>query len=305
MVYTPRVTGPFRALVVDDSAIDRRLAGKLLEKQGFVVSYASDGSLAIAAIENERPDIVVTDMRMPNTNGLELVEKVRKSHPSLPVVLMTAHGSEEIAMLALRTGAASYVHKRRLAEDLANTLVSILELSKSQARVSIVDLLEVREVCFELESDPKKLPAVVGQLEADLATIGLCDETGVLQVGVALREAIVNAMIHGNLEVSSKLLDDATTAFADLCDERRKCEPFASRKVKVIARYVPDEVTYVIIDEGPGFDPGSLPDPTDISNLERVHGRGVMLMRMFMDDVEHNDRGNQVTMKKRRSPPPT
>lgn len=71
--------------------------------------------------------------------------------------------------------------------------------------------------------------------------------------------------------------------------------------MSVSARYEPGEVTYRIEDEGPGFDPKSLPDPTDAANLERLHGRGLMLMRMFMDEVAHSPTGNAVTMTKRRS----
>jgi CheY-like chemotaxis protein len=289
-------------LVVDDSAIDRRLAGRLLEKRGFVARYAVDGRDALTQIASDRPSIIVTDLRMPEINGLELVEAVRKSWPSLPVVLMTAHGSEEIALLALRTGAASYVPKRRLADDLADTLDAILQLcAGAQDRVSSVDPMDLGESAFAIENDIERLPEVIGQLEADLARLALCDETAILQVGVALREAIVNAMYHGNLEVSSSLLDQGGTAFGDRIAERRKTPPYCDRKVRIVARYERDEATYSISDEGPGFDPSSLPDPTDIANLERVHGRGLMLMRMFMDEVSHDARGNVVNMTKRRA----
>jgi anti-sigma regulatory factor (Ser/Thr protein kinase) len=60
------------------------------------------------------------------------------------------------------------------------------------------------------------------------------------------------------------------------------------------------EAVFVVRDEGPGFDPTSLPDPTDPINLERVSGRGLLLIQTFMDHVEHNETGNQITMIKRR-----
>ena len=287
-------------LIVDDSPIDRRLAGALVKKADFDAVFAADGKEALAEIAKARPSIVVTDLHMPNLNGLELTEAIRRSYPSLPVVLMTAHGSEEIAMVALRTGAASYVPKRRLADDLASTLQAILELS--QERISSVDLLETSR--FEIENDPKLLTDVVGQLEAEMASLGWCDETGVLQVGVALREAIVNAIYHGNLEVSSSLLEEGGSAFTDLAEHRRDKSPYKNRVVVVTAQYAEDRVVYSVADDGPGFDPSSLPDPTDVANLERVHGRGLMLIRMFMDEVEHVGRGNEVRMTKLRTPLP-
>jgi anti-sigma regulatory factor (Ser/Thr protein kinase) len=62
-------------------------------------------------------------------------------------------------------------------------------------------------------------------------------------------------------------------------------------------------VEYMIVDEGPGFNPDSLPDPTNAENILNVSGRGVMLMRTFMDEVVFNDKGNQVTMMKAQTPP--
>ena len=71
--------------------------------------------------------------------------------------------------------------------------------------------------------------------------------------------------------------------------------------MRVEARFDPAEVVFVIEDDGPGFDPGSLPDPLDLSNLEKPSGRGLMLIRTFMDDVTFNERGNQIRMVKKKS----
>ena len=110
-------------LVVDDSPVDRHLAGKLLEKHaGLTVAYATDGRDALTVMERSAPDLVLTDLQMPEMNGLELVEEIRIHYPTVPVILMTAHGSEEIAIQALRVGAASYVPKRNLAKDLSSKI---------------------------------------------------------------------------------------------------------------------------------------------------------------------------------------
>ena len=102
-------------LVVDDAAIDRRIIGAIIEQNlGWRVMYAEDGAAALAAMELEAPRVVVTDLRMPGMDGLELVAAIRAKFPGVPVVLMTAFGNEEIAMQALREGAASYVPKRSM-----------------------------------------------------------------------------------------------------------------------------------------------------------------------------------------------
>ncbi len=121
-----------KVLVVDDSPVDRRLAGRLLEMRhdpvygdeptGLLVVYASNGKEALEAIAAEAPDAVVTDLQMPEMNGLALVLQIRIRYPLLPVILMTAHGSEDLAVQALQGGAASYVPKRELRENFCRRL---------------------------------------------------------------------------------------------------------------------------------------------------------------------------------------
>src|SRR5436190_11689862 len=96
-------------LVVDDSAMDRLLASSLLESVGgWTVLTANNGVEALAELEKQKFDLVLTDLLMPEMDGLELVRAVRAKHPLVPVILMTGHGSEDIAIKALQGGAASY-----------------------------------------------------------------------------------------------------------------------------------------------------------------------------------------------------
>src|SRR5262245_7600908 len=111
------------ALVVDDSPIDRTLAQSLLERQLRArVITAEHGAAALTRISDAAPDVVLTDLQMHELDGLALVEAIRRDYPFVPTILMTAHGSEEVAFAALRGGAASYVNKRNLAARLAQTV---------------------------------------------------------------------------------------------------------------------------------------------------------------------------------------
>ena len=293
------------ALVVDDSAMDRRLAGTLLKRAGIEPAYAENGVAALEHVERQAPDIVVTDMQMPEMDGLELVRAIRARFPHVPVILMTAHGSEEVAVKALQLGAASYVPKRSLAHDLVSTVRGVLELAlATRASLRLIESLESIESRFVLANDVTAIPVLVGHLESDLTRLKLCDETELLQIGVALREALVNAIYHGNLELSSSLREiEGGKPYHDLAAQRRQLPPYCDRRVRITALQRRHEVRYVITDEGPGFDPTGLPDPTDISQIERVSGRGLLLIRTFMDDVQHSAAGNEITMVKHLSLP--
>jgi len=287
-------------LVVDDSRLDRTRAGGILRKAGHEVAFAANGREALDHLAGSPPDVVVTDLQMPELDGLELVEAVRLRYPHIPVILMTAHGSEEIAVRALQKGAASYVPKRSLAQDLAPTVSTVLELARGGRPMSrMLEWLSYTESRFVLENDVSIIPDLIGHLEASITQLKSVDETALIQVGVALREALVNAMYHGNLEVSSQLRESGDGLYEELIAARRTELPYRVRRVHVTARQTPTEVVYVVSDEGPGFDPTVLPDPTDPLRLEMVHGRGLLLIRTFMDEVTHNERGNEITMVKR------
>ncbi|WP_437674034.1 response regulator [Sorangium sp. So ce131] len=286
-----------RVLVVDDSPMDRILCGGLLKNRGMEPSYAKNGVEALRSIARSAPDIVLTDLQMAEMDGLELVEAIRREHPYLPVILMTAHGSEEIAVQALRRGAASYVAKRNLGTELVSTVENVLAVARLDRREQqLLSCLTATESHFELDNDVAKVPALVGHIEQSLGRMRLCDETGRIQVAVALREALVNAIVHGNLEVSSTLLDENPKAFSALVERRRYEGPYRDRRVYVVARETRTEATYMVRDEGPGFDPRDLPDPTDLANLDKPSGRGLMLIRTFMDEVRHNEKGNEIWM---------
>ena len=100
-------------------------------------------------------------------------------------------------------------------------------------------------------------------------------ERDLFGVRLALEEALVNAIKHGN-----------------------RMDP--GKKVRIGCRIGPELVYIEIQDEGPGFKPEDIPDPTMEENLERPCGRGIMLMRAFMTRIEYNDSGNCVRLEKRR-----
>ncbi len=288
-------------LVVDDSAADRRLAQHLLEKQSWDVLQAEHGQQALDRMATAEVDLVLTDLVMPEMDGLAFVKHAAADHPLLPVVLMTGRGSEEIAVKALEAGAASYVPKKLLARDLIEVVERILETSRE--RRSYKRLLgRLRNASFVLENDLRLIASLVSYLTGILRDSGIFNESDCHGVSTALDEALTNAYFHGNLEVSSKIREHDPRAYRALAEERRQVAPYRDRRIVVRAALSDDDVRFVVSDEGQGFDVDAVPDPTLPENLIQPSGRGIFLMRTFLDEVNYNDAGNEVTLLKRRPP---
>jgi CheY-like chemotaxis protein len=288
-------------LVVDDSALDRRLAGGLLEEQaGWKIQYAENGAEALERVDSDPPDLILTDLQMPVMDGLQLVAAIKERYPLVPVILMTAKGSETIAMQALRAGAASYTPKRKLADDLVETVRGVLSLASQQRdRAQLMEYQTSSAVSFALENDAALIAPLINMVQERVIHAGLHDPSEQIRMAIALEEALVNAVFHGNLEISSELRESEDNAYYKLAEERRGQSPYRERRLYLEARRSADELALVVRDDGPGYDPAILPDPRDPANLERASGRGLLLIRTFMDDVRHNDKGNEITMVKR------
>lgn len=289
-------------LVAEDSKTQAVEIQFMLEEAGHTVRLANDGDQALAAVHSEPPEILLTDMHMPGKTGLELTEAVRASFPETPVVLMTADGTEDIAVEALRKGASSYIPKRRLERDLIETIGDIARMLESRrARSNVMDALTIADTTFVFGNDHDFVSSLVAHLESELKTVNYDDDTGLFRIVLALKEAIINAIDHGNLELDSAMRDDGDgSSFHALGDERKQQEPWCNRKVMVRSRITPDQVAYTVGDDGRGYDPSRLPDPADPENLLKAHGRGLLLIRSFMDDVTFNADGTEITMVKYR-----
>lgn len=287
-------------LVVDDSPLQARHLQFILQEGGHMVTLAGHGLEALQAVQAKRPDIVITDMHMPQMNGLELVGALRAEYPGLPVILCTSQGSEELAVEALKAGASSYVPKRRLADEILPIVDEVLSvISFQQKNAMFLSRMTSLENSFVLENDPDLVPQVVSHVEAVMNQLSIFDEVDRMRVGVAVHEAVVNAIVHGNLEISSDLKAGDWSAYYQAIQTRRHQAPYESRRVRITIRADRSPSLEIrVSDDGPGFDISKVPDPTDPRSMERSSGRGLLLIKTFFDRVTFSPTGNEITMMK-------
>jgi response regulator receiver domain-containing protein/histidine kinase-like protein len=257
------------------------------------------------------PDVIVTDLQMPNRNGLELVAAVRLHHPHIPVILMTGHGSEDLAVEALHRGAANYVPKPQIGERLLESVDEALSLARSDRTYDrLIACLKRCDFEFELENDPGLLDPLVELVQQMVAGMGLTDATGRFRVGAGLKEGLLNAIYRGNLGITFQQMQDTRVSLLEgkgdnLVNRRRSEAPYKDRKVHVAITIDADAARFVIRDQGAGFAPASVPAAGQPGSLDPQTGRGLVLMRAFFEEVTFNSTGNEVTLVKRREQPAT
>ena len=116
-----------RVLIVDDEEQMRELLAKVLEKNGYQVTTAGDGGQALTLLEKEPMDLVVTDVRMPGLDGMEALKAIKELNPEIVVIIMTAFGSIDQAVQAVKEGAYDYINKPFKIDEMLLTIKKALE----------------------------------------------------------------------------------------------------------------------------------------------------------------------------------
>ena len=127
-----------RILVVDDEKSMREILEIFLENEGYFVSVANNGETAVEALKRDIFDLIISDMKMPRMGGLELLKNVKESSPDTIFVVMTAFGTTESAVEAMKLGAYDYIQKPFKMDDIRLVVKNALEKQKLQKDVSIL-----------------------------------------------------------------------------------------------------------------------------------------------------------------------
>src|SRR3990170_8139203 len=146
-----------KVLVVDDEQAMREFLTILLEKQGHRVITAADGEQTLKLVAEQPPDLVISDLRMPNVDGIGLLAGIRAQHPELPVILVTAYASSDSTIQAMRLGADDYITKPFRIGEIRLVVEKALarRLAKGQDRAPQTAILEEPQLSGIIGRSPK------------------------------------------------------------------------------------------------------------------------------------------------------
>jgi two-component system response regulator PilR (NtrC family) len=159
-----------RALIVDDEPDIRELLGITLGRMGVQASPAANIAEALALLRQENFDLCLTDMRLPDGNGLDLVADIARRHPGMPVAVITAHGNMESAITALKSGAFDFVTKPVDLKDLRNLITQALKLRGSPTGES--------RALIGASAVVERLRATIAKLARSQAPVYISGESG-------------------------------------------------------------------------------------------------------------------------------
>jgi two-component system NtrC family response regulator len=204
---------PARILVVDDDDNLRWVVQTQLEQMGYSVTTAADGVAALEAIDKEPLSLVLTDWKMPGMSGIELLERIRRDYPELPVLIMTAFGTIQGAVQAMRSGAYDYLTKPIDHEELGIAVGRVLEHFRLVEEVRTLRASLDRKYGFE---------NIIGHSEALLS---------VLDTAARAAQANSTILIHAETGTGKELL-----ARAIHFNSRRRDKPFVTINCGAIPR---------------------------------------------------------------------
>ncbi|MBK7582239.1 MAG: sigma-54-dependent Fis family transcriptional regulator [Myxococcales bacterium] len=171
-----------RILVVDDEPNARNALAEILKEEGYSVETAADGFKGLARAEEFSPALVLTDLKMPGMDGVELLRKLRQHAPDVPVVLMTAFGAVETAVSAMREGAADYLTKPLNTDELV--LVIDRALERTRLRRETTELRSQLSERYRFDNiignspEMQEVFKAVAQVAPSRATVLLTGESG-------------------------------------------------------------------------------------------------------------------------------
>ncbi|MBF0499075.1 MAG: response regulator [Candidatus Riflebacteria bacterium] len=290
-----------KILVVEDDDATRFLLLKIVKDMGHETRSASNGVEGLKEVTAFHPDVIFSDINMPEMDGLEMLERVRKTDPNTLVIINSTLDSPKYTLRALQLKANDYVIKPFSEKDITSVVEKYADiLSNRTLDREVLGMMYRRDLGMKISNRLDLVGKIVDRLmlETDHA-IPLQDRLG---IHLGLAEILVNAIEHGNLgityEQKSKALEDADNGWHKLFETRRQSPPYAERLVDLQFKMDKKACEWLITDQGTGFDLKKLPDSRDPEAMFALHGRGIVLARLQFSEVEYNDTGNQVRLKK-------
>ncbi len=289
-------------LLIDDDELILNTFGMFFQSLGWTYGLQSDSRKGLKEATDNEFDVVITDLMMPELDGLSLLRQLKEKKPSQAVMVLTGKGTLESVIQFVRQGAVDVILKPVDLESFKCSVERVVECLRNAQ--------EAHEAFRFVSSEHTRIDAATSDLAQlrspfpildRLHASGVVDMTTKLRLLLAFQEALTNAIDHGNLDLKSawreEISADGVDRYMRVRQERLSDPVYASRRVLIDTHYEPGSITIEITDQGNGFDYGAIGQGQSECSSVKCYGRGVAIIRGTMDSVTYSNGGRTVRMK--------
>lgn len=262
-----------RILIVDDEISIRKALSIILENLNYYAEVAANGVEGFKKIQGGNFDLVITDIKMPEMGGIELLQKIKEYDPEIPVTIITGYGDTQTAVKCLKLGAFNFITKPFQTKEIENVVIKGLNIRESILETKDVYPYLTYNLQFIIPSKLDLVRGLVSKIVEEMHRIGFNREYTAMNIPIAVDEAVVNAIVHGH-----------------------QCVP--DRKVDVKVNIDKEKIKVKVKDTGNGFNVNNISNPTLVNNISKSCGRGIFLINCLMDEVKFNKKGNEIVFVK-------
>lgn len=250
-------------LIADDELNLRKVLSAILRRQGYEVWAAADGAEALSLMREHEFQVVITDLKMPGIGGMEVLKRARAESPGLPVIVITAHGTIDTAVEALKTGAFDYITKPFEQEEI----VQVVQKALATAELSAQEVQAEPAIAGELTSGGEAAPVTTGAFDI----VGRSREMqDVFQIIRKVADTPSTVLITGESGTGKELIAKALHT-----ESARKDKPFIAINCAAIPKTLMESELF-------GYEKGAFTGATTSKpgRFELAHGG-----TLFLDEV--------------------
>jgi CheY-like chemotaxis protein len=257
-------------LIIDDVEEIRISLSKIVEQLGVVPLTASNGLEALDLLQSEKIDLIITDLMMPEMDGLQFIVQSRKLNPRIPIAVISGYADIKNATFALSRGAFNFITKPFTIKEVENVIrkgLRLRELSLGTDRL----LKTIRNrTDITIPSFTHLLPSVSFYVLKECQWRGIDNENLLNNISVCIDETLTNALTHGN-------------------------EGNPEKTIAITLQFDTEKFTFTIQDEGNGFDVKEFDRQIKQNAIDIPNKRGLFIVEYLADEISFNDKGNEVT----------
>lgn len=257
-----------------------------------------EANIFIEKCSQIKPNILFCDYTIAENVGINFFSKIRSIVPQIIITITLNKCDKNLIFNAMKYGINNFIFSPLHAEDCCHLLKICSILLHSRKKTNVTNVITSNtSISYLLRNEIASIPKII---EVVLQKINPVFEIYKSDIQIGLEELLINAIEHGNLNISyhekSQALENGT--FEQLIEFQKNNSLYKDKKVTITFNQTPQYDEWIISDEGEGFDPCEIPSFTKKNEVNKLHGRGILITRFQFDEIAYSNEGRTVRVRR-------